>query len=266
MTAPLPFDPHRFRSTATHYLAGRPPYPPGLIRRVAEAVPIRDGDRVLDLGCGPGQLAIGFGYFAGEVIGLDPEANMLAVAAEAASGLAPNVTFRCGSSYELSPELGHFRLVTMGRSFHWMDRAETLRRLDALVEADGAVALFHNTHLAIPENEWTKEWRTVIDRYAADDSLRGRRRSGAWIRHEAVLLDSRFCRLESVSVIVRHTTTAASLIDRALSMSSTSRDRLGSRADQMVQELGDLLERIAPLGGIPEVLEWTALIARRPLT
>jgi cyclopropane fatty-acyl-phospholipid synthase-like methyltransferase len=40
-----------------------------LIRRVADVVGLREDHRVLDLGCGPGQLAIGFGYFAGEVIG-----------------------------------------------------------------------------------------------------------------------------------------------------------------------------------------------------
>lgn len=264
MSAPLPFDPNRFRSAAAHYLAGRAPYPPGLIRRVAEAVRVHDGDRVLDLGCGPGQLAIGFAYFAGEVVGLDPEANMLIAAMEAARGLTPNVTFRQGSSYELGRELGNFRLVTMGRSFHWMDRAETLRRLDALIDADGAVALFDNAHLAVSENDWVKEWRSVIDRYAADDPQRERRRADTWLRHEAVLLNSRFSRLETVSVILRHATTAASLIDRALSMSSASRDRIGARADQMVRDLQDLLRRIAPLGTLTEVLECTALIARRP--
>ncbi|MGH7077390.1 MAG: class I SAM-dependent methyltransferase [Acetobacteraceae bacterium] len=151
---PLPFDPHRFITAAGHYRAGRVPYPPALIRRVAEAVGLRDADRVLDLGCGPGQLAIGFGYFAGDVIGLDPEPGMLAAATAAALGLTPNVQFRQGSSYSLAATLGRFRLVTMGRSFHWMDRAATLERLDQLIERDGAVALFHDTHLEVPENDW----------------------------------------------------------------------------------------------------------------
>jgi hypothetical protein len=108
-----------------------------------------------------------------------------------------------------------------------------------------------------------KEWHSVVDRYAADDPLRERRHSGTWLRHEAVLLNSPFSRLETVSVILRHATTAASLIDRALSMSSTSQDRIGVRTDQMVHDLQDLLRRIAPLGSLTELLECTALIARR---
>lgn len=265
MPEPLPFEPNRFRSAAEHYLAGRPPYPPRLIRRVAEAVAVRDHHRVLDLGCGPGQLAIGFAYFAHEVVGLDPEPNMLTAATSAARGLTPNVSFRQGSSYDLSPALGSFRLVTMGRSFHWMDRAETLRRLDPLVEDRGAIALFQGSHADVPENAWVREWRDLIDRYAIRDGARARIRSSAsWIRHEAVLLDSPFSRLEAVSIIQSRTFAADSLIDRVLSMSSTSRDRVGEATDRMVQELRDKLPILAPLGTLSEVLAWTALIARRP--
>ena len=75
MTATPPFDPRRFESAALHYRAGRIPYPPRLIRRIAELVGLRESHRVLDLGCGPGQLAIAFGFFAGEVVGVDPAAN-----------------------------------------------------------------------------------------------------------------------------------------------------------------------------------------------
>jgi predicted RNA methylase len=70
MTGTSPFDPHRFETAALHYRAGRIPYPPRLIRRIAEVVGLREDHRVLDLGCGPGQLAIAFGFFAGEVVGV----------------------------------------------------------------------------------------------------------------------------------------------------------------------------------------------------
>jgi ubiquinone/menaquinone biosynthesis C-methylase UbiE len=80
------------------------------------------------------ELAIGFSYFTNEVLGVDPEAEMLAIAAEAAKGLASNVRFQEGSSFDIDQSLGRFRLVTMGRSFHWMDRLATLHRLDDMVE------------------------------------------------------------------------------------------------------------------------------------
>ncbi|MBV9537727.1 MAG: class I SAM-dependent methyltransferase, partial [Acidisphaera sp.] len=137
----LPFEPRRFRSAAQHYLAGRPAYADRLIARVVALCGLAPSHRVLDLGCGPGQLARAFAPFASDVIGMDPEPEMLRVAAEACAGIG-NIRWVEGSSYDLSAALGRFRLVTMGRSFHWMDRHDTLRRLDALIDADGAIALF----------------------------------------------------------------------------------------------------------------------------
>jgi SAM-dependent methyltransferase len=162
MSDSLPFEPDRFRAAAVHYRAGRRPYPPVLIRRVAEATALSERHRVLDLGCGPGNLAIGFGYFAGEIIGLAPEPEMVAAAVLAAQGLTPNVSFRQGSSYELGLKLGRFQLVTMGRSFHWMDRGQTLQSLDQMVEPGGALVLFGEAHPDSPENAWLKEWEQII--------------------------------------------------------------------------------------------------------
>jgi len=263
MSDPLPFEPDRFRTSVAHYRAGRPAYPPALIRRVASEVGLGETHRVLDLGCGPGPLAIGFAYFSGTVIGLDPEPRMLEEARTAAQGLVPNASFRLGSSYDLDAAPGRFRLVAMGRSFHWMDRAETLRRLDPMIEPEGAVALFRDTHLELPENEWAKEWREVADRYAAQDPFHARRRAGAWRHHEAVLLDSVFCRLERISVVTRHQVTTESLIERALSMSSLSRARLGEQVAALAADLRALFARLAPDGTLSEVLESSALIARR---
>jgi hypothetical protein len=168
------------------------------------------------------------------------------------------------SSNDLGPSFGRFFLTVMGRSFHWMDRAETLRRLDALIEPGGAIALFGDDHPQVPDNAWREPWRALIDGYAGDDPWRGRERRAAWIRHEAVLLDSAFSELERIAVIERRQVATEALIDRALSMSSTSRARLGERADAMVEEMRALLAELAPSGAVVEVLATTALIAQRP--
>lgn len=263
MSEPIPFDPHRFQSAAAHYRAGRPAYPPALLRRVAMATGLGDADRVLDLGCGPGPLAIGFAFFAGEVLAIDPEPRMLEQAAAAAQGLAPNVVFRLGSSNDLDASLGRFRLAVMGRSFHWMDRRATLAALDTMIEPGGGVVLFGDEYPDVPENTWRAAWRDMRDRYLVDDELHQRRRQGSWLRHEAVLLESAFCRLEAISIIERRRRTAESLIEQALSQSSTSRGRIGARADAMIEELRALLGHVAPGGSLVEVVRCNALIARR---
>jgi SAM-dependent methyltransferase len=254
--APIPFEPHRFRTAAAHYLAGRVPYAPRLIARVAELTGLGRDDRVLDLGCGPGQLARAFAPGVAEVVGVDPEPNMLRVAAEDAPG---NIRFIEGSSYDLSPALGRFRLVVMGRSFHWMDRVDTLRRLDTMIEPGGAVALFGDTFPDIPENAWRQELRALMDGYREGEHWR----RADWVRHEAVLLASAFCELEQITVFKRRVVSAAELAERVLSMSSTSRAKLGTGADRLAAEVTAMVHRHAPDDALPEVVSTYALIARR---
>jgi len=270
MAVPVPFLPHRFHSAAPHYLAGRPPYPPRLIARVAALTGLRGntsragaearGGRVLDLGCGPGQLAVAFAPLASEVLAVDPEPEMLRLARQAARG-AP-IRFLQGSSYDLGAAFGRFRLAVMGRSFHWMDRAETLRRLDAMIEPGGAVALFGDAHPDVPDNAWRAPWREVLDRYRDAASERPQRGAG-WVPHEALLLDSAFCHLDRVAAIDRRRIPVVTLVERALSRSGSSPAKLGDRVAALSEDVVRALEPFTRSGMVTEVVETYALIASR---
>jgi len=168
MEASLPE--RRFRSAAQYYLAGRPFYSSLLIRRVVELCGLNATHRVLDLGCGPGQLAAAFGPFVEEVIALDPEPEMLEIARKTSGHL--NIRFVQGASSDLAPQLGRFQAVTIGRAFHWMERAATLNVLDAMIEPNGAVVLFDDNHPDVPQNSWNNSFRKIIENYSAGDVVR----------------------------------------------------------------------------------------------
>ncbi|TWT10717.1 class I SAM-dependent methyltransferase [Reyranella sp. CPCC 100927] len=266
MASTIPFEPHRFQSAASHYLAGRPAYAARLIARVAELCGLRKTDRVLDLGCGPGPLAVAFAPLAGGVVAMDPEPEMLAAAADAAAAAGAAISFVSGSSYDLAPSQGRFRLAVIGRAFHWMDRVDTLQRLDTMIEDDGAVVLFRHEHPRVPDNAWLKGYEALIDRYAGDDLKRSLHRSPDWIQHEAVLLDSPFNQLEIIGVIERRQTAVENLVERALSMSSTSRGKIGERADELAQSIREAMTVHARNGAFTEVVQSVGLIARRPVS
>lgn len=254
----------RFQSTAEHYLAGRPPYAPALIAWVARRCALRKNQRVLDLGCGPGQLALGFSKFVSSVTAIDPEPEMIRVARAAASGqTAQNIEFIEGTADQVGAHLGVFRMVTIGRAFHWMDRVDTLVRLDQIIEPRGAVVLFGDSHLELPENQWHAEYRALLDRYGNGDASWRRRRAPGWIAHEAVLLASPFRMLERIGVIERRQIAVERLVDRAFSMSSTSREKLGTRAQALAAEIRKLMMAHAPNGQVAELIESQALLARR---
>src|ERR1700761_1760224 len=121
------YDPRRFETTVPYYARYRLGYPDLLIQRVIERVGLKPGDAVMDLGCGPGLLAIPFARFGMAVTGVDPEPQMLEAAKAAARDAGVTIAFRQGSSFDLPDDIGPFKLVTMGRAFHWMDQAQTPR-------------------------------------------------------------------------------------------------------------------------------------------
>ena len=262
MTGDLAFDAHRFLTAAKHYLQGRPPYAPVLMRRIVQICGLDGSQRLLDLGCGPGQIAFALAGHVREAVGIDPEPAMLALA-RGRAGAPANVRFIEGSSHDLGPALGRFRLTTIGRAFHWMNRAETLARLDPMIEAGGAVVLFNTETPQLPQNAWHKAYRDVTESYAMRDPERVRRKSADWARDEAVLLASPFDRLERVAAIERHETPVEALVDRALSTSSMTRAKLAGQADDLADELRAALAPFATQGRIAELVESEAIIARR---
>jgi SAM-dependent methyltransferase len=259
----VPNEPRAFRSAVPYY-RHRAPYPVGLIARVSEICRLEAGDRVLDLGCGPGTLTIPFARLGFEVVGIDPEQAMLEAAAAAAqeAGVAPSLLR--GSSFDLSPDLGSFAAVVMGRSFHWMDRPATLAVLDGMIEPEGAVVLFGERRLPVHANRWRRPFEEVVARYTPEaDAAHWGHRGEGWTPHEEVLLASPFDDLERIGRVYRHTLDLDAAVGRALSRSPTAPDVLGERRPGFEAELR---ERLAPLlieGVLHEVVEADALIARR---
>jgi 2-polyprenyl-3-methyl-5-hydroxy-6-metoxy-1,4-benzoquinol methylase len=102
--AVVAFDLHRFQTAAEHYVRGRLDYLPELIERVVSLTELRRHHRVLDLGCGPGFLAVAFATHTREVVGIDPEPAMLDQAVRYAAKRNVPVRFVRGSSYELGED------------------------------------------------------------------------------------------------------------------------------------------------------------------
>ena len=263
MIAPIPFEPTRFRSAAAHYLQGRPDYAPALVNAVATLCGLDGCGELLDLGCGPGQLATAFRPFVGRAVGMDPEPEMLALAGSRAKADGMDITFRQGAAHDLAPGMGPFRLVTIGRAFHWMDRMATARMLDRLIEPGGALVVLQVSHLDVPDNAWRAGYQALLDA-ALGSGQRSAWKQPGWVKHEGVLLNSPFCALQRVGVIERQRVTPADLVHRALSMSSTTRAKLGEAgAAQLSKAVRYLAEGVAQDGWVAEVVESIALIARR---
>ncbi|MET0385514.1 MAG: class I SAM-dependent methyltransferase [Polyangiales bacterium] len=257
------FFPERFKNPSRYYTTGRPVYPKQLSKRVAERVKLSRTDHVLDLGTGPGFLAIDFAPLAGKVTAVDPEDAMLDVARQNVARERVTVEVVKGSSFEL-PALGKLKLVTIGRAFHWMDGDQTLATLDKLLESHGAVALFGDRFPEIAENAWRKDFQDLIDSYSTEDPAKVRTRGAE--PHESVFLRSAFSHVERIAVLERRRTPVERFVDRALSFGAAWDGRPGSREDDLAGEVRKLIARFADSDGtVTEVIEGQALLGFRPV-
>ena len=136
----LNWDASLYRGSASHYLRGRPPYAPALTEVLASVVPFDRHARVLDVGCGPGVIGVPLAYLVAEIVGVDPDPDMLAEASRYASATgATNCTWLEMRAEEIPPDIGPFRAVIFGQSFHWMDRALVAERVRDMIEPGGAL-------------------------------------------------------------------------------------------------------------------------------
>jgi SAM-dependent methyltransferase len=258
------YDPSRFKTNVPFYARYRLGYPERLIAWVVAHTDTKRGDAVMDIGCGPGLLAIPFARQGLAVTGIDPEPAMLEAGREAAREAGAPVTFRQGSSYDLPADIGPFKLVTMGRAFHWMDGPATLAALDACVVPGGAVVLMHDLHTKTAENRWRQVLHDVGNEFGRDAEHHIEARSRAdFVAHESVLMNSPFGHLERISVFVTRAMRADDIVGLAFSLSTSSPQKLGPRKDEFEARLRSRLAELSPDGRFTELAEMTALIATR---
>src|SRR3978361_1345943 len=129
----------RFATTVALYEELRPPYPPAFFREVVLRLALGKQHALIDLGTGPGLLALGFAPYVGRIVGVDPEPAMIAAAREAAARASQALTLMEAKAEDLPSDIGSFDVVTIGRALHWMDRDATLARLERLVAPNGLI-------------------------------------------------------------------------------------------------------------------------------
>ena len=83
----------RFASTVAYYESARAPYGKAFFAAVGRDLGLDRSQLLLDVGTGPGLLAIGFAPDCREVVGVDPEPAMVEAARSAAARAGAAVKF-----------------------------------------------------------------------------------------------------------------------------------------------------------------------------
>ena len=265
------YDLELFRGTADAYAVHRPKYPQAAFDFLSSRFALDERARVLDLGCGTGNASLPLASRVGEVVALDPDPEMIETGRRVAAQQGiHNVRWVNQGSLDLSPELGRFRLVVMGQSFHWMERDQVLGDLQELVEEGGGLAFLGPAHGVVlvgnappqPRESWEDAADAMLRKYVGE-RRRHARSNPREPRHEPALLRSQF------SIAAYHefdstiTLSPDAIIGRLYSLSGNLREQLADRRHEFERELREVLLALWPEGTWEERLRTGVLVAVR---
>ena len=130
-----------FAGTARYYASGRPPYPKVLLDDLLRRARITGKGRLMDLGCGPGRIALALAPFFREVWAVDRDPEMIAVGREIARerGIA-NVRWKTGRAEDVKAPPSSFELITCGESFHRLDQWVIAKKVMKWLRPGGSLA------------------------------------------------------------------------------------------------------------------------------
>ena len=251
-----------FADAAVYYDRFRPPYAPAALEHVISALGLDGGARVLDLGCGPGTIAIPLSRVVAEVVAVDPDGAMLAEGRRLAAAQGRrNIRWIRARAEDLAPDLGPFRAATLGQSLHWMDRDRVLAQLADLIEDGGGLAIIDEGQAHRPES-----WAPTAAAIAATYVGRRPRHPGKHpeVDHAPSLCRSRhFADFAVCEFPYEITRDIGSVLGCIYSGVSATRPMFGDRAPAFEAELRDALLRLNPAGVFHEPLETAVFVAMK---
>jgi ubiquinone/menaquinone biosynthesis C-methylase UbiE len=209
-----------FVGTAEWYARFRPGYPQELIEELAAAAGLDGSGRLLDLGTGTGQLAVPLAPYVAEVVAADPEPEMLAQ-------LPAGIVRVQARAEEVDKTWGTFKLVTIGRAFHWMDGNVVM---DRLARVTRQVALVGDTI----EQSVAESTLLAVAREFFGERPRMKQPT---VKYDQALAASVFSNVQHITVETERTWTVDQLIGFAYSTSFASLVRVGDRREEFEREL-----------------------------
>ena len=254
-----------YGGSAPYYARGRLPYPPELAEALRDELELDGTGRLLDVGCGPGSLAILLAPLFAEVVGIDADAGMVAEAeCEAERAGVRNATWLRLRAEELPAGLGTFRVAAFAQSFHWMDRERVAAAVYELLEPGGALVHVHaTTHQGVPGDDELPHPRPprdeiakLVEAYLGPVRRAGRRTvprglpSGEdEIVRAAGFRDERLLDVGGGRVFER---SEDDVVASVFSLSSAAPHLFGDRLDEFEADLRALLRHASPEGRFSE--------------
>jgi len=154
-------------SVAAAY-AKRPPYPDEVFDVLISLLPSGE-QRVLELGCGSGDLTLRLAQRVDHIDALEPSTAMLEIARARMPAGPANVRWLQTTAEAFKPE-GTYSLVVAAESLHWMEWSTVLGTVDRALDERGVLAIV--TERRSSELPWIERARELIARHSTNREYR----------------------------------------------------------------------------------------------
>ena len=153
-----------FDDVAAEYDRSRPTYPDELVDRACRLAGIGSGDRVLEVGCGSGQLTRSLVTRGLHVTALEPGKHLLSLAERNLEG--PGTVEPVNARFE-DAELPreHFRAVFSASAFHWIDPEVSWEKAARVLPPGGTLALMQ--YFGLQEERSTRDQEALLSALAS---------------------------------------------------------------------------------------------------
>ncbi|HEY0684843.1 MAG TPA: methyltransferase domain-containing protein [Steroidobacter sp.] len=241
------------------YYRFRAPYAPEAFASIQTTFGLNHSSRVLDLGCGPGTVTIPLARVVGSVVAVDPCVEMIEEGRKLAD--SGNIQWRCMRAEDATEEVGDFDVVTMGQSFHWMERDRVLSQVAKLIKPGGGLVLI-NPGRRRPQESWESLVYGVIARYVAPNE-RHPSKSPELAHEPSLLRSASFSEFTTTEFGMAFDRDLDSIVGYVYSSSTSPRSAFGNRALEFERELSETLRRINPPGVFRERVETELIVAKK---
>ncbi len=153
----------RFTGVAEGYARHRPSYPGALVDWVIAEAALRPGDAVADVGCGTGIFTRLLAARGLDVVGIDPNEDMLA---QARAEGGPR--YGRGEAHATGLADASVALVTVAQAFHWFELDAALDELARVLGAGGSVAAIYNLRA---ECTFLRDYDRLLRRFSREHGV-----------------------------------------------------------------------------------------------
>jgi SAM-dependent methyltransferase len=257
-----------FDRIASLYDRARPGYPVEAVRDLDAVVGIAGSGRILEIGCGTGQLTRDLAPTGVAIDCLEPGPSLAATARANLAGY-PNVTVTITGFEDFDASAGSYDVVVSATAFHWIDPCISYAKASSLLRPGGHLALLTNAHssggthtdpgiakpiralhrrLAPEVGDWTFADTASIQRHAAA----GGDIAAVWARMERKLSEPpAVSDLFEPPTVRTYPWVATYDTESYLAMLATQSSYAlieSARRDELLQRIGQLIDAL--LGGV----------------